>query len=365
MFKTRLLALTLLLLLTLLTTSCVRPAAAPMTKSPTTPSMPSTSAPIPPPTTMLTPSPTPTPKPSVPMSPARFVLGDLTITPTIVNKGEDVTISIQVSNTGGAEGSYTVVFRHKQTQSGGSIWSENVEVTLKPGQTKTATLTTTPKESGTYHVSANDKVGQYTVTPGLATKPFARQTRIEVVTNKAATFNPKGGNQTRIVHTQDGVFTTYIVEGSKELSHVWQLAKRQSDGTWAVIAQGDAGTFPVNLLASPDGTLNVVGWSNGIGTMWSGKPKNETLVMTSTRIPNAVQGDYPYPSAGIDSSGNLCVLSSTDSNLDPLIKGKLTDPELRWAYYLPSQSRWVTQTYKVDYRYTYSCLLYTSPSPRD
>jgi hypothetical protein len=252
-----------------------------------------------------------------------------------------------------------VVFKYKN--SGGTTGSENVEVTLKPGQTKTATLTTNPKESGTYFINVNDKGSQYTVTPRLATKPFARQTSIEVVTNNAAVFNPKGGNQTRIVHTQDGVFTAYIVEHNGDFDHEWRLAKRQSDGIWAVIAQGDAGTFPVNLLASPDGTLHVIGWSNGIGTMWSGKPKNGTLVMTSTIIPNAVQGDYPYPSAGIDASGNLCVLSSTDSNLDPLIKGKLTDPELRWAYYLPSQSRWVTQTYKVDYRYTYS-YVFTGPN---
>ncbi|MDP2916410.1 MAG: hypothetical protein Q8O16_00605, partial [Dehalococcoidia bacterium] len=204
MFKTRLLALILLLLLT---TSCVSPAAAPMTESPT-------------------------PKPSVPLAPASFVLGDLTITPTAIMAGEKVTYSIQVSNIGGTEGSYTVVFKYKS--SGGSLGSENVEVTLKPGQTKTATLTKTQNESGTYFINVNDKGSQYTVTPRLATKPFARQTSIEVVTNNAAVFNPKGGNQTRIVRTQDGVFTAYIVEHNGDFDHEWRLAKRQSDGIWAV-----------------------------------------------------------------------------------------------------------------------------------
>jgi hypothetical protein len=313
------------------------------------------------PSTSLTsgPSPTPTTTPSVPLSEARFVLGDLTITPTAVMVGEQVTISIQVSNAGGAEGSYTVVFQHKQTQSGGSIWSDKVEVNLKPGETKTATLTTTAKESGTYHVSANDKFGQYTVTP-LTTIPFARQTKIEVVTNNAATFNPKGGNQTRIVRTQDGVFAVYIIEGSSDYDHKWRLVKRQSDGTWEVIAQGDAGMFPANLLASPDGTLHVIGWSNGIGTMWSGKPKDGKLVMTSTIILNAVQGDLPYPAAGIDANGNLCVISVNPNKTDPLNLGKSTEAELRWAFYIPSQSQWVTQTYEVDYRYTYS---YVFPGP--
>ncbi|MDP2919203.1 MAG: CARDB domain-containing protein [Dehalococcoidia bacterium] len=160
MFKARLLALIILLLLT---TSCVSPAAAPVTKSLTTPSMPSTPAPIPPPTTMLTPSPTPTPKPSVALAPARFVLGDLTITPTAVMVGEQVTYSIQVSNIGGTEGSYTVVFKYKS--SGGAIGSDNVVVTLEPGQTRTATFTTTKNESGTYFVNVNDKFSQYAVTP--------------------------------------------------------------------------------------------------------------------------------------------------------------------------------------------------------
>jgi hypothetical protein len=331
-------------------------------KEPPTPSTSHTSGPSPTPTpttAVPTPSPDPTTTPSAPLSAARFVLGDLTITPTTVNMGEDVTISIQVSNVGGAEGSYTVVFKCKNT-GGGATSSDNVEVTLEPGQTKTATLTTTPKESGTYHVSANDKVGQYTVTSRLATKPFARQTRIEVVTNKAATFNPKGGNQTRIVHTQDGVFTAYIVEHNGDYDHEWRLAKRQSDGIWAVIAQGDAGTFPVNLLASPDGTLHVIGWSNGIGMMWSGKPINETLVMTSSIIPNAVQGNLPYPAAGIDANGNLCVISVNPNKTDPLNLGKSTEAELKWAFYIPSQSQWVTQTYEVDYRYTYS---YVFPGP--
>ncbi|MFH1227488.1 MAG: hypothetical protein V1701_06250 [Planctomycetota bacterium] len=203
-------------------------------------------------------------------------------------------------------------------------------------------------------------VSSDTVTPRLAAKPFARQTHIEVVTNNASVFNPKGGNQTRIVRTQNGVFTAYIVEANGDFGHQWRLAKRQSDGAWAVIAQGDAGTFPVSLLASPDGTLHVIGWSNGTGMIWSGKPKDGALTMTSAIIPDVAKGDYPYPSAGIDAVGNICVFSSLQDLPDPLIKGKFTKPELKWACYLPSQSRWVTGNYKHDYRYTYS---YAFPGP--
>ncbi len=93
--------------------------------------------------------------------------------------------------------------------------------------------------------------------------------------------------------------------------------------------------------------------------MWSGKPKNGTLVMTSTRIPNVAEGDYPYPSAGIDASGNIGVLTIRVPTPDPLIKGKMTHG-LRWACYIPSQSQWVTQSSTVDYGYTYS---YVFPRP--
>ncbi len=82
--------------------------------------------------------------------------------------------------------------------------------------------------------------------------------------------------------------------------------------------------------------------------------------MTSTTIPNVAQGDYPYPSAGIDASGNISVLASGIPKPDPLIKGKMTPHELRWACYIPSQSRWVTGSCQVDYGYTYS---YVFPRP--
>ena len=109
-------------------------------------------------TPMVTKSPT-----SVPIAPASFVLGDLTITPTAIRAGANITYSIQVSNIGGTEGNYTVVFKYKSL--GGSIGSDNVEITLKPGETKTATLTTTQNKSGTYFININDKLSQYNVTP--------------------------------------------------------------------------------------------------------------------------------------------------------------------------------------------------------
>ena len=181
------------------------------------------------------------------------------------------------------------------------------------------------------------------------------QTDIEIVSDNTATGdggNIWGGHQTRIVHTLDGVFTAYTVEGDGYFSREWRLSQRQSDNSWKVIAQGVSGREPVNLLASPDGTLHVIGWPKGIGTIWSGKPQNGSISMSDEIIPNMPQGDWPYSSAGIDASGNLCVLASNG--------GEQAGGEFYWSCYLTATQHWVSHTSSLDYRY---CYTYVFPSP--
>ena len=79
--------------------------------------------------------------------------------------------------------------------------------------------------------------------------PFVHQSDVEVVTNAAVTGdggNNWGGHQSRIVHTQDGVFTAYTVETGNALNRNWKLAQRNNDGTWVVVAEGISGREPVN-----------------------------------------------------------------------------------------------------------------------
>jgi hypothetical protein len=174
---------------------------------------------------------------------------------------------------------------------------------------------------------------------------------LEVVTDNAATGdggNAWGGHQTRIVRTNDGVFTAYTVVGGGYYAKKWQLARRQDDGTWPVIAEGDAGREPVNLLASPDGTLHIIGWPNGRGTMWSGKPDNNTIDMAEESIPNVSHSDWPYNSAGIDKNGDICVLSS--------VGGETPGGTFLWSCYSPSKQKWNSQTTFLDYRYCYTYL---------
>lgn len=180
-------------------------------------------------------------------------------------------------------------------------------------------------------------------------QPLVYQSAVELITNDAAVGdggNNWGGHQSRIVHTQDGVFTAYTVDGGNPLSRNWKLVQRQLNGTWLVIAEGIAGREPVNLLASPDGTLHVIGWPGGAATMWSGKSNNGTLTMTAEKIPDLASGNWPYSSAGTDASGDLCVLSS--------LGGDTAIGWFKWACYIPSESKWISQASKLDYRFAYT-----------
>ena len=192
-----------------------------------------------------------------------------------------------------------------------------------------------------------------TKTGEVGQAPAPISSSLEIVTDKAATGdggNSWGGHQSRIVRTQDGVFTAYTVEGSGSIDKKWRLAWRQEDGSWQIVAQGDAGREPVKLLASPDGTLHVIGWPNETGTMWSGKPNGNQVIMTKEVIPGVAHSDWPYSSAGIDAQGNLCILSTQGAS--PGI--------FQWACFQPGENRWVSRNTITDYGFRYT---YVFPNP--
>lgn len=169
---------------------------------------------------------------------------------------------------------------------------------------------------------------------------------LEVITQEAATGdggNAWGGHQCRIVRTPDGVFTAYTVPGTDDLYREWRLVWRR-DGAWQVVAQGIAGREPVNLLAGPDGTLYLVGWPSGGGTLWYGKPAGGELEMKEEFIRGVAVGNWPYASAGIDRSGNLCVLSSLGEKPGYFF----------WAYRQAQDGRWVSQYTTLPHRYCYT-----------
>lgn len=187
----------------------------------------------------------------------------------------------------------------------------------------------------------------------LAKNPLALfKPNLEIVTVDAATGKDGsnwGGHQSQIVRTKDGVFTTFTIDGTDPLHRRWQLAKRQNNMTWLVIAENDSGREPVNLLASPEGKLYIIGWPNEIGTLWSGKPDGNTIELEKELIPGAVVSNYPYGAAGINLNGDLCILSSQG--------GQKPGGSFKWSCYLAESNEWFYKTTYIDYKFAYSYII--------
>jgi len=90
---------------------------------------------------------------------AAFTSSDLSISPTEVDTGEEVTISVLVNNTGNASGSYEVTLKIDHLV----VASE--EVTLAAGASEEITFTAAKDVAGSYSVAVNGLTGSFTVRP--------------------------------------------------------------------------------------------------------------------------------------------------------------------------------------------------------
>ena len=90
--------------------------------------------------------------------PPEFTVANLVVSPEEISPGEDVTISVLATNTGGSTGSTPVVLRVE-----GEV-EDTAEATLAPGASDTITFSTTRDEAGTYGVTVNGLSGSFTVT---------------------------------------------------------------------------------------------------------------------------------------------------------------------------------------------------------
>lgn len=92
------------------------------------------------------------------ITPAVFTISELNINPSSIKKGEKVTISVEVANTGGHIGDYNVELKINDVV-------EDVDViSLDTGERRTVSFQVTATDEGTYSVSVNDLRGEYTVT---------------------------------------------------------------------------------------------------------------------------------------------------------------------------------------------------------
>lgn len=182
-----------------------------------------------------------------------------------------------------------------------------------------------------------------TVTASAAS--WVTQRAAVVITMQAAPGdggNAWGGHQTRIVRTPDGVFTTFLVNGSGYYDKRWRLVHETSAGQWETLLEDSAGREPANLLAEPDGSLDVVAYPGGVPTLWRVHAP-PSLSVTKEVIPGLEHGDFPYNAAGIDATGRLCVVVTNGGG----IGGTLDVACRRGA------RRWATHRSETDFRFAY------------
>jgi len=97
-------------------------------------------------------------EPAVP-APAAFECGWLSITPTAVDIGETVNVTILVANTGGQSGNYLVILKIN------GVAEADKEVALDAGASGQVGFTTSKNTAGTYLVEVNGLTGSFEVKP--------------------------------------------------------------------------------------------------------------------------------------------------------------------------------------------------------
>ena len=115
-----------------------------------------------------------TPLPELPPpSPAlvAFTTSSLHVSPSEVNTGEPVTISVLLTNSGQGEDSYPV------TLTINGVIEETKEITLAGGASETVVFTTSRNEAGAYSVDVNGFPGSFTVREGTSSpaSPVAQE----------------------------------------------------------------------------------------------------------------------------------------------------------------------------------------------
>jgi hypothetical protein len=95
--------------------------------------------------------------------PAQFTLSDLTINPAQENKGEEVTVSVIVSNTGSLSGNYSAILEVN------NIVKEIKEVAIAGDERVTLTFNTIGEDAGIYNVKIGNLEGTFNVEGSPAT----------------------------------------------------------------------------------------------------------------------------------------------------------------------------------------------------
>jgi len=102
---------------------------------------------------------------AVPPTPANFSVTSLDLSSEQVEPGQEVLVTVNVTNTGGSEDSYTL-----DLTINGAV-EQTKTVTLAPSASDTVTFTVIKEEPGTYTISVDGLTKEFTVAESIVTAP--------------------------------------------------------------------------------------------------------------------------------------------------------------------------------------------------
>ncbi len=193
-------------------------------------------------------------QPRAPPAIATFTTKDLSITPTEVNAGESLTISVVVSNTGGVTGTYPVTLKVN------NVAAETKNVTLASGASQKVTFTTSKDAAGTYTVGIDGLSGMFKVKAASATFTVSDLTvsPTEVDIGQSVTININVTNTGGVTGTYPVTLkvnnvaaeTKNVTLASGASQKVTFTTSKDAAGTYTVGIDGLSGMFKVKAASA-------------------------------------------------------------------------------------------------------------------
>ncbi|MFC1939781.1 Ig-like domain-containing protein [Chloroflexota bacterium] len=195
-------------------------------------------------------------------TPATFAVSGLSVSPTQVDIGATVTVSVTVTNTGDASGNYIVTLKVNNAD------VETKTGTLAGGKSQQVTFTTSKNTAGTYSVDVNGLAGKFTVkaappTPsqppavtafgisGLSISPTEVDTgdKVTISVTVANTGTAAGGYEVTLKVNGAVVETKTVTLAVDSSQKVTFTTTKDTAGTYSVDVNGLTGIFTVKTAA--------------------------------------------------------------------------------------------------------------------
>ncbi|MFC2006250.1 CARDB domain-containing protein [Chloroflexota bacterium] len=179
---------------------------------------------------------------------AIFEVSNLTISTQEVESGESATVYVDITNTGGAEGTYTVVLRID------GVETDNSNVTVAAGTTLQASFSITREEAGDYSIDVNGltttlkvlKPAEFEVKSLVVSPPEVTKGGSCTVTVEVVNIGDVAGEYEVALKVNDEIVDTEMVT----------LAAGATETVSFALSESKSGTYTVNI-ADLSGTLVV------------------------------------------------------------------------------------------------------------